>query len=614
MEAIEDNNLVIDDDEGDCSSLEEPMLMENLDEEEEIESIVLPEGKELIGKEVHVVYDGKPLPGTVLKYHANTSLYSVKFKDKIEKDIQWGEMSKDKDGWTDFPESFTTKNVNVNHEFAFVQRDYDRINIAHADEMNALEIFLSFFPLKFWKKVCEETLRYGKSIKPSFDLHINELMRWLAIVIIWGIYHNFPSPLRFWSSHWVFDIPQIARIMTSTRFKEICRFLHLDNNAKDKKTDPFFKVRMMSDELNRTSLANYSPHCELSFDEMSPGSQHRTSLIVRTKHKKVPSAFDVKALCDGHNHYLIQHRLSAFPAPSILYQTATSCQVIAIFQACRLQHYHKIYFDNLYTTVSLFNYLFLYFKAYAVGTWRVNYGVPKQIQREKVVPNKVLEQKEIILKMARNTSSLSPPMIGLAIYDSKPFYMLSTITYPLVWRIGGLKECMKWDVQHDFNKFMGGVDLHDQLQISYNCYITSMKWWKRLFFFFLELAVVNSYIISKIITPITHLQFRLDLVTQIIDKFRFPLPTTPSPKRKNSTDLVHLIPTYKRLKPDALPPSRLEPGHHFPRNLKERKCCKVCLLKNIRTTTNFICDLCGIHLCLKSNSACWQDWHTKLVL
>lgn len=466
---------------GDNLSLEEPSQVN--EEESSLEDLeTLPVGKELIGKQVFVYFDGKPMSGEVKNYIQKTDLYTVKFEDnKIENDIKWDEMISDKDDWTEIPEAFTTKNAN--REFNYLPREYDRIKLAHADKMSALDFFLSFFSLKFWKRVCQETVRYGQALKPSFDLHINELMQWLVIVIIWGIYHNYPSPLNIWSTHWVFNKERVSSIMTSTRFKEIGRFLHLVNNEKDNKSDPFFKVRKMSDELNRTSVSNYSPHCELSLDEMSPGSQHRTSLTVKTKHKKVPSAFDVKALCDGHNHYLIQHRLSAHPPPRILNQTATSSQVIAVLQASGLQPYHKIYFDNLYSNVLLFTYLFTHFKAYAIGTWRVNYGVPNNIKRDKVSSSKVQEEKEKILKIARNTSSLSPPMVGLGIYDSKPFYMLSTVMYPLSWSLGGLKGVLKWDVQHNFNKFMCGVDLNDQLQVSYNCYITSIKWWKRLFFF-----------------------------------------------------------------------------------------------------------------------------------
>lgn len=39
-------------------------------------------------------------------------------------------------------------------------------------------------------------------------------------------------------------------------------------------------------------------------DEGTVGSQHRTSLIDRTKHKKVPSGFDIKGVVDSVFAYM----------------------------------------------------------------------------------------------------------------------------------------------------------------------------------------------------------------------------------------------------------------------------------------------------------------------
>ena len=110
--------------------------------------------------------------------------------------------------------------------------------------------------------------------------------------------------------------------------------------------------------------------------------------------------------------------------------------------------------------------------------------------------------------------------MGVGIYDSKPFNMLTTGSYSLKKETGGTKEKQKWDIQHGFNKFMNGCDISDQLQGSYKIYVKSFKWWLRLFFFLLDLAIVNAYIIAKIFQPnLTHLQFRLNLATAILEKF-----------------------------------------------------------------------------------------------
>jgi hypothetical protein len=48
-----------------------------------------------------------------------------------------------------------------------------------------------------------------------------------------------------------------------------------------------------------------------------------------------------------------------------------------------------------------------------------------------------------------------------------------------------------------YNAYMGGVDLFDARQKTYSTSRKSKKWWYRLFYFILDTAVVNFYIIYK---------------------------------------------------------------------------------------------------------------------
>ena len=47
----------------------------------------------------------------------------------------------------------------------------------------------------------------------------------------------------------------------------------------------------------------------------------------------------------------------------------------------------------------------------------------------------------------------------------------------------------------DYNQHMGGVDIADQRRAYYNTQITSCRIWMPLFFWLLDTAIVNSYII-----------------------------------------------------------------------------------------------------------------------
>ena len=66
----------------------------------------------------------------------------------------------------------------------------------------------------------------------------------------------------------------------------------------------------------------------------------------------------------------------------------------------------------------------------------------------------------------------------------------------------------------DYNMHMNCVDKFDQLKALYEIDRKSHKWWHRIFFYFLDAAVVNSFIISKDILPekINMKTFRLEIV------------------------------------------------------------------------------------------------------
>ena len=60
------------------------------------------------------------------------------------------------------------------------------------------------------------------------------------------------------------------------------------------------------------------------------------------------------------------------------------------------------------------------------------------------------------------------------------------------------KECVNVpcpSIVSTYNKFMGGVDLLDSLLSLYRIHIRSKKWYHKLFFHFLDVTVVQSWLI-----------------------------------------------------------------------------------------------------------------------
>ena len=70
---------------------------------------------------------------------------------------------------------------------------------------------------------------------------------------------------------------------------------------------------------------------------------------------------------------------------------------------------------------------------------------------------------------------------------------------------------MKPSIVDEYNMSMNGVDKADQYTVYYAFVRKSRKWWRKLFFWLLEVTLVNSYILYKISnhSPSTHFRRRL---------------------------------------------------------------------------------------------------------
>jgi hypothetical protein len=117
--------------------------------------------------------------------------------------------------------------------------------------------------------------------------------------------------------------------------------------------------------------------------------------------------------------------------------------------------------------------------------------------------------------------------IGCALWkDKRPVLLLSTHAQPIGFpcqpvdvvprQNGAIREEIQSSPMHkEYTTYMHGVDVVDQLRASYSCQVRSHKWWHPIFYFLLDMKIVNMYIMYLSIldrqrqkkVPITHLQF-----------------------------------------------------------------------------------------------------------
>lgn len=156
------------------------------------------------------------------------------------------------------------------------------------------------------------------------------------------------------------------------------------------------------------------------------------------------------------------------------------------------------------------------------------------------------------------------------------------------------KDIFKLQAVNDYNQNMGGVDISDAIMTHYATSRKSVKWYKKLFFGFLDSTILNANILynesNQVKMPL--LDFRLNLVEQIIEKYQVSVEA----KESRSAET----------------PLRLS-GKHFPKLVesaakKIRRRCFVCSRKKKRTETRFECKICKVGLCVVP---CFEIYHSE---
>ena len=66
------------------------------------------------------------------------------------------------------------------------------------------------------------------------------------------------------------------------------------------------------------------------------------------------------------------------------------------------------------------------------------------------------------------------------------------------------KDIIKPQCVLSYNKRMGGVDKSDQRASAYQCVKKCVKWYKKLFFYVLDMCIVNSYLLHVELWNKTH--------------------------------------------------------------------------------------------------------------
>lgn len=167
-------------------------------------------------------------------------------------------------------------------------------------------------------------------------------------------------------------------------------------------------------------------------------------------------------------------------------------------------------------------------------------------------------------------------------------------------------------IVRNYNQHMGGVDLLDSFLGKYKIKMRTKKWYLRLFYHFLDIATINSWLLYRRVgemrqraTPLKLKDFKFEVAKSLC------MCGSSMNKRKGrpssaSNDLIET----KRMRANvAILPTRdvrCDGIEHFPIWGKKRQRCKN---PGCKGKSFVVCEKCRVELCLNKDKNCFRLFH-----
>jgi hypothetical protein len=281
------------------------------------------------------------------------------------------------------------------------------------------------------------------------------------------------------------------------------------------------------EHANRLFRHYFVPHQQLSVDESLIGTKSHTSLM-QYMPKKQHHCWGIKlwVLCDSVVNYCLGFYVyrGAASGHEKRQQKAHGLAFTVVKNLMTVGNYfnkgYHLFVDNFYTSVPLAEYLYSV-GTYITGTVRANRKYLPQAIKDKfgVGITKFFKSGFLLLCGFREKKSQKKQVILLST-NSNP------TTSEVRRRLRGQEEervIEKPDMILEYNKFMGGVDVHDMMLYTYLDERKTLKYYKKVIFNVMNRMVLNAYILYqeniKPRKPMTRVKFTHLSVNHIGDEW-----------------------------------------------------------------------------------------------
>ncbi|XP_065319133.1 piggyBac transposable element-derived protein 3-like [Gordionus sp. m RMFG-2023] len=426
-----------------------------------------------------------------------------------------------------------------------------------------------------------------------------EIRKFLCLHILFGI-KTMANYKDYWSSKPEFHDNFVSSIMKVKRFIWLMAHIHINDNIlepsrNDENYDKLYKIRPFIDNIRSSCLKYFLPSEYQAIDEGMIRFKGRIGFRQYMPKKPTKRGFKVWMRCDNSGY---MNDFNIYVGKNKEVESNLGYNVVTKF--CEGLQNHKIFFDNYFTSYTLMADLKKK-GIYASGTLNKN---------RRYLPIKNMETKlkrgEFDWRSDKNNISI------IKWRDNRDVFIMSNYIDPR--SVDTVKRKNKkgevFDVKCPimikmYNKYMGSVDHFDHLKSLYEISRKWRKWWLPIFFWLIDAAIINSFIIYNILTDnkLSSKEFRRQIIASELAYC----------KNVNRDDNIHNDNNYismqrKNNKPYILPEIRLKNSAHQPQAGTSRR-CTFCSTKLNPRRTRWSCKSCNVPLCLNKNRNCFESFH-----
>ncbi|KAG5881484.1 hypothetical protein JTB14_026541 [Gonioctena quinquepunctata] len=329
-----------------------------------------------------------------------------------------------------------------------------------------------------------------------------EMTVFLGLLFHMGII-QFPRLRDYWRKHRLYNLP-FGSFRSRNRFLLIMRCLHLSPNPQEEEprsSDRLSKVRTLVDFFNNKMFTTYSPQKKLSIDDsmlLWRGRLMFRQYIKNKKHKY------------GIKFYLLTESTGTIMKIQIYTGAADdmggerhATKIVLNLANNYLDQGYSLYMDNFYNSVDLARQL-LERNTYCTGTLRNGRkGSPSEVKTAK-------------LKSGKSVQRYSRQICVVKWKDKREVLYISTEHENVLQEVtsrSGRKGEKPLPIA-EYNEYMSGIDLQDQMMAYYPSHRKTIRWYKKVGIHIIEMMLYNSFMIynKHSVQKMSYLDFRQSII------------------------------------------------------------------------------------------------------